>query len=1120
MEMFCKKSVWYKKDAKGSPLHQAVSNRKYDIVKVLVSLGANLQVTDDEGKTPLHILEEMCRQEAWYTKDAKSDSPLHQAASQGQIEMTVSLVSLGANLLAKNNEAMTPYELAEVTYKRRKDSFFTFRYQKTLEHLKEKMNTLIDTDKESTVNGNNETIASNKTRSTYTDMSKPDTKKDIQLPWLVGTREFQRMLSHGEYLSYENRLSLGGPCKAGKSTLASMLIGEDIPLQWNSTDGLVIYFGRNGIDIEKKKMVPLRKGERGHEVLAKILRGDPNICEKSKQENGLKTTKINETKQTGKMDMIKSAFSSIFSLDVYKATDSLTDRYASPSSLSMTESVVKCNCHSTLNEGITPATLQIQTLDIQKLQLQTDILEEVRNGKYRIEIAPSDLIDFGGQKSYDMTHQLFIQHSGSFVLMFDCRFGLHTKLDEYQEGLTAASILKHWVDSILTYTEDTEDIMPMILFAATHRDMCKEDTTMVKETFIRDIKQMFSGHEKKNHIHFDTVYFINSRDKNDAEIQQLTDQIVYFAMRQSSWGQRRPMQWVPLELQISKMRIQNLNIISKKDLQHVNLLNEDLALNERQLDEFLLVQHSFGKLMYYNLPRLDEFIIIHPPALVNILRSFVTDEKFFPTDKHLKYILQGMTDTGKIYKTDLLKIWKQDYFHQYMPNDIIKEFVLQLLVHLDILIIPKCLKLNSPFSDMYIVPCTIKAKNQSNFYFLDNQKEKTICLRYILFSHSIPTSLAYKLIGATINVWPLKDESHKPCIYHKAAVLNVTEDNELRISIDNNQVMVYITNQISLLSISPDVAASVQECLTRILESCLLFHYNSFGRKLKATKVSELYTMELGIQCGSDVCFRSSREVIKIDNWICGKGKEHETRYLRYWLFYKTKKTCSHVCDGLTFNELRTEPSDKHLVRLGSLIGIKSFEEFYIHLGMEKREWESTEYTFAGHSSEGIMSMALKHWKESKLAKLKRPTLQNLSDALTAVELDSHLLCQIFRENTEFLEIADLNLQVIPSDKHLKELSNKIGNCPLQLGIELGLSFTEVEQSLFSFTKDLPCLVEDILAKWKRKSKVKTLHCLMMALERVNAGGVSYLLLSCNWVFYYTDTALQISLCCICILYR
>lgn len=52
---------------------------------------------------------------------------------------------------------------------------------------------------------------------------------------------------------------LGGPCKAGKSTLASVLIGEEIQKNWESTDGLVIYFGRNGIDLEKKKMVPLKE---------------------------------------------------------------------------------------------------------------------------------------------------------------------------------------------------------------------------------------------------------------------------------------------------------------------------------------------------------------------------------------------------------------------------------------------------------------------------------------------------------------------------------------------------------------------------------------------------------------------------------------------------------------------------------------------------------------------------------------------------------------------------------------------------------------------------------------------------------------------------------------------
>ncbi|CAG2208653.1 unnamed protein product [Mytilus edulis] len=196
---------------------------------------------------------------------------------------------------------------------------------------------------------------------------------------------------------------------------------------------------------------------------------------------------------------------------------------------------------------------------------------------------------------------------------------------------------------------------------------------------------------------------------------------------------------------------------------------------------------------------------------------------------------------------------------------------------------------------------------------------------------------------------------------------------------------------------------------------------------------------------------------------------------------------------GLTSNELEIEPSDKHLVRLGGQIGIKLFEEFFISLGMNKKQWESIEYTYAGHSSEGIMSMALTQWRKTKLSKLGMPTLKDLTHALRAVNLDSHLICQVFRENTTLFEIEDINLQAIPSDQHLKELSNQIGNCPLQLGIELGLSFTEVDQSLFSFPKDLSGLVEDILKKWKRNSKVKTIHSLMLALERVNAGGIRYL---------------------------
>ena len=70
--------------------------------------------------------------------------------------------------------------------------------------------------------------------------------------------------------------------------------------------------------------------------------------------------------------------------------------------------------------------------EIKLLKIREDILEEIKNGAYKMEIAPSDLVDFGGQRSFDMTHQLFVQHKGTFVLMIDGRYNLDHELPEYR----------------------------------------------------------------------------------------------------------------------------------------------------------------------------------------------------------------------------------------------------------------------------------------------------------------------------------------------------------------------------------------------------------------------------------------------------------------------------------------------------------------------------------------------------------------------------------------------------------------------------------------------------------------------------------------------------------------
>jgi hypothetical protein len=71
-----------------------------------------------------------------------------------------------------------------------------------------------------------------------------------------------------------------------------------------------------------------------------------------------------------------------------------------------------------------------------------------------------------------------------------------------------------------------------------------------------------------------------------------------------------PMACVPLELQMSELRLHNMNIISKEELMTLNQRNEDLKLKDDNIEYFLNVQHSMGKILYLDNQGLDHFIIL------------------------------------------------------------------------------------------------------------------------------------------------------------------------------------------------------------------------------------------------------------------------------------------------------------------------------------------------------------------------------------------------------------------------------------------------------------------------------------------------------------------------------
>ena len=77
------------------------------------------------------------------------------------------------------------------------------------------------------------------------------------------------------------------------------------------------------------------------------------------------------------------------------------------------------------------------------------IQEKIRKGTYKIEIAPSDLVDFGGQRSFDMTHQLFMRHKGTFVLMFKGNIDLN---NDEQKETTKCKLVSDFLNLIFLLT--------------------------------------------------------------------------------------------------------------------------------------------------------------------------------------------------------------------------------------------------------------------------------------------------------------------------------------------------------------------------------------------------------------------------------------------------------------------------------------------------------------------------------------------------------------------------------------------------------------------------------------------------------------------------------------------
>jgi hypothetical protein len=159
-------------------------------------------------------------------------------------------------------------------------------------------------------------------------------------------------------------------------------------------------------------------------------------------------------------------------------------------------------------------------------------------------------------------------------------------------------------------------------------------------------------------------------DKNDPEIEILKKIITELTFNHPCWGERMPNAWVPLELEIAELTAEGRQILSLKEIEDLNNASEVSTLSAEDLKAFLKIQHSLGKIVYFDTAQLKDYVIISPLYMVEVMKSLVTGTVYLLNyDNNIlgNYLIYQSYKDGKIeilhYRYTITIIRETDHAH-------------------------------------------------------------------------------------------------------------------------------------------------------------------------------------------------------------------------------------------------------------------------------------------------------------------------------------------------------------------------------------------------------------------------------------------------------------------------
>ncbi|VDI15568.1 Hypothetical predicted protein [Mytilus galloprovincialis] len=911
---------------------------------------------------------------------------------------------------------------------------------------------------------------------------------------------------------------LAGEQGTGKTTLARYLVGKRPTRFRISTDGIELYNGLSYMDRESKDWLGGLQDFSLEEILiSRSLLKEEKITKQNKLDDTTQTSQdipvgaqiislpesSRNLRRESKDTFISDTAREWSEHDDFRHTsylsndgDRINDKPIDDSDGSEEKSSLsgEMHVHTVTKPGVIGRLKNMFGVSKQVKEVKVSISQEKflkmssKVGAKQLhnkKIAPIIIWDFGGQDVFYSTHQTFLTYRAIYMVVLDGS----RKLDDpcpYEKYLpgkgqhkTARDYLLFWINTIVTYCKGSNQGFPKIMVVLTHKDQVKaHDVEKRRHEIFAEIKKMFQQTPLEHHLVIEDHIFVNAKDENDREMGKIKKIIMSESERQPTWGELLPKCFIPLELEFASLIRRNIPLITLEHLQKINTLQPIRPLSKDELKVFLKFQHSIGKLLYFDEPKLDDRIILSPTLLIDAFKSIVTDKQFCKGDRKREDIWDAMGTKGVVSKYAIDDVWKRKKYAKFNKD---KDYLLTVMTHLDILVEPKrydTRRMRIP-ADFYYVASMVRGSDDSRYLHSADITQRNIAIAFQSTSLMIPPALSFRFISYCLSVWAVKTYggTNNDMLFHRSGVFTIDPSLDMYILCEDDKISVRLVHARTNALIMRDLASSINECLTSALEKISQLYIRTSSDQSHTSDAS--FVTNACCNSPDTTCILPFKNLTYLDKiWKCpSHGIEHNIHLIKSWIPGKEEDRCDPGCPVTNDEFLKELPSDLHLRRLSLMYSSNDVRDLAIHLGLSATDVNMTVDT----GDQALWNFEVfRRCRDSHAV-----TFKEIKRAIAAAGKGNiHTLCKLVKGDFIGYDREPEKWDVVPTEEHIDRLVPLVGNKSLQFLIELGMDFHTWERiSHKQIERDLVRLNKDILEEWS--SKFCRMHSLKPTLRTI-----------------------------------